>query len=193
MNQSTITNNNSISIDIETLDIKKTSIIVSVGCVVFNKDTPINEFCIEKDFILNLKEQSRLGRTVGIDTILWWLEHNSNNLAIFNTNPNSCFQLQDFIDNFYNLIKTNDVNESWAKSPNFDLEILNNLYNQLHYEFPLDFRGWMDVRTILNVRKYLNLEDIPFKYNKHSSLGDAKHQAEIIIDTYQYLKTKNSL
>lgn len=182
---------NDISIDIETLGTAENAIVISIGAVVFNNDIALSTFNRQFYEILDLKDQENQKRTVSTDTVLWWMKQSETaKAALIETNRTSTYKVLTSLNSF---IQEHAVNYAWAKSPSFDLVILESLYKNFSMQFAIDFRYWMDIRTIIQIRKACKLNEISqFKETKHDALNDAFHQAKIVNETLIYLN-KNDL
>lgn len=177
---------NDLSIDIESLGIAEDSIVISIGAVVFNNEISLSTFNCQFYEILDLKDQESQKRTMSIDTVLWWMKQSEfTKSALIEKNRTSTYKALTLLNT---LIQEYAVNYAWAKSPNFDLVILDSLYKSFNMKFAIDFRYWMDVRTIMRIRKTCKLNEIKMsKDDAHNALNDAYYQAKIVNDTLIYL------
>jgi len=140
-----------LMIDFETLDVKPTAHLLSVGLVWFDKyginDTEYFEF-----------NDDQLGRTISADTCRWWQKQSV-------TMPDGCDNLQSFVDAFWGY----NYNYLWSCGK-LDVDILENI------GAPFDYWKVRDVRTL---RDFVN-PPIEFKGKQHNALDDCLHQVKIV-------------
>lgn len=145
-------------IDIETLGIRTSSVILSIGCVPFKFEehiTCLDEY-LEKGFYVkfNVIEQLKAGRTTDTGTIEWWKEQSAEARSVLYPSAEDVSvlhglrQLTDFIDNSgYSHSKSH----IWARGQDFDFPKIADLcYTN---NFPLPYNTWMsrDIRTYIDV------------------------------------------
>lgn|SRR5690606_19894701 len=164
-----------IMIDIETLDTRPTAIIMTMAAVCFTPGYSIDkgpEF-YEKVYI---PEQELLrGRTRCPETEKWW---NDQTHSAINESFSGQVALECALFNLASFIKCNSDPENvriWAKSPQFDLVIIKNAFEQFRISVPWSFRNERDVRTyIMGSMKAKILGND----NPHHALHDAHRQIE---------------
>lgn len=161
-----------IHLDLETLGVKHTSQILSIGAVhgtdIFYREIDAYQYNPD-DF------------TMCDSTIKWWtarggfipsqdLESPANAIAQF------AGWVADITD-------SDPDTEIWANSPTFDCAILRYHMSKLHISCPWNFWQERDVRTIKNAAKALG---IPLRGapNPHNALKDARNQAELVHSFY---------
>ena len=156
-------------IDIETLGSGPQSMVLSIAAVRFDEKSILDTIELYPD----LQEQTHQGQKIDIQTLIWW-QKNREILAEYLTKPrkslNFCYhQLAYFLS------EKEENTLIWAKSPRFDLQILENLWPKAN---PLwNHRNQGDVRIaewkINSLRGYL------FQSTKaHDSLADCIAQAK---------------
>ena len=175
-------------LDIETLDNKQTSVIVSIGAVVFDfeKEGTEQEFYqrIDIDSCLNA------GLTVSGGTIEWWLKQNeSARLEIGKDTVHLQLALSNF-SKFLNSINVDNTKYNiWGNPASFDIGIVSNAYDKCHTKIPWHYRNERDLRTL--VAFYPNIKDeFPTVGTFHNPVDDCKTQigyAKLI-----YNKIKNN-
>lgn len=121
-------------IDIETLDTKRTSVVIQIGAVVFDYDqygtcAAVNEFLVS----LPIVEQVRGGRTTSTDTVAFWMSADNHKM------------LASIIDDVYTTSKTvedlktffdeNPCDRYWFQGPTFDAIILEDLLDSVPWKF----------------------------------------------------------
>lgn len=172
-----------VMLDLETLDTKTSSVILSLGAVKFDpyeSDSPSAPLYIRPD----VDEQFREGRTASESTLDWW------------ANQTEEARLEAFGDDGRISIRSmlNDLNrylvgieKIWANGVLFDIGILEDLYCQ--YEQPVPWQYWQirDSRTIYDMG-----DDSAKTGNKdlHNALADSYHQAVAVQNIYAELNVK---
>lgn len=161
-------------IDLETLDVKPTSTVLSLGAVKFNPftdDEPYSELYIKFD----IDEQDRLGCTVSDSTIKWWSEQEQSV-------QDEAFSPEGRISVEEGLAMINKwvvgVDEIWGQGYGFDITILENLYQKIGKPVPWQFWQISDSRTITK-----RMPEDPRKSmqtNLHNALADAYFQAKSV-------------
>jgi hypothetical protein len=174
--------NNHLMLDLETLDTKPTSIVLSIGACVFNdnKLTNINELKKHSFYrILNIPEQESVNRTISLDTLHWWLTQDAQMLTSYlNQSRNSIsIKNKEYLGLLNGFMHIHNIEYIWSNSPTFDMTIITSLYKDFNMEFPINFRKWLDVRTC----KFMHQSDKPqFVGTKHLAIDDAINQAMIV-------------
>lgn len=135
-----------VMVDIETLGTDPNSVILSVGAVAFKGDDPKVDSFYQ---VLNIQDQINVGRQVSQSTLLWWMRQNQTARdAVFShklTRYNPAIFILEFIG-WYEEIKPKAV---WAKSPSFDLVMLEDMFRDFGCDAPWKFWDHRDVRTIV--------------------------------------------
>lgn len=171
---------NSLMIDVETLGIRPSSVILSVGLVVFHETLPITDDLIT----LDLNWQLAFGRTVDADTQKWWATQSVEaQVSAFNTTSRSdARQLRNHIAV---VMEHYDIKEVWAHSPSFDLVLLKDYFDSMPTKgaaSPWDFRQERDTRTLFALAGG-KLGDFGTTRTgtAHNALEDARFQAKEVI------------
>lgn len=178
-------------IDLETLDTTPTAVVLSVGAVLFDPFSSAVGPTFYAELTNHLEQQTATGRTIGPQTVLWWMSQNTAARAVFaarETDPTRCSPLY-MAASFADFIKQNDVRRVWAKDPDFDVVILRSLYetNAPGFAFPFSHSASRSVRTV---------EAMPFapvrelKPVAHNALNDAIDQARSIQSIFAALAVR---
>lgn len=158
-----------VMVDLETLDNKPTSLIVSIGAVKF-ADT-ISEDAFYR--VVDIQSCIDLGLTISGDTIAWWMGQSEQAQAVFKAKGDPIYQvLTDFAAWLPKGAKL------WGNGAAFDNAILANAYRAAHIRQPWDF--WND-RCFRTVASFSPAK----KVNNgvaHNALDDARTQAEHLIN-----------
>lgn len=164
-----------LMIDIETLDTKPSSVVLSIGAVLFDKDN----ICTQDNCYMELKLFPQLikQRTISKETCQWWYKQ-----------PLSLkTQLKLDVEPFNALIKLNkyisenieDINKLkvWGKGPNFDISIIESL--MCDFDIPILWKFW-NVRCVRTFIEYQKVPKLDFEGRQHNALDDALHQVKLI-------------
>ena len=167
-----------IMVDIETLGLQPSSVILSIGAVVFDN------FADKLDFYVELV-QKQSGRTCDLETINWW---NQQTIPI----PNGTDSLYSALDKFRSWIKlvhTEGDLEIWANGTDFDITILTHAFIQVDdLPVPWKYNAVRDYRTL-----YKLFPEVPRpkmdSSKKHNALEDAKHQAAHAEAIFEHIRS----
>jgi hypothetical protein len=170
------------TIDLETIDTRPQSTILSLGAVKFNpfnSDEPHSEVY----FKVSIDDQDRLGRTVSDSTIEWWSKQDPKIME-------EAFDQEGAITVEEALSKINKfvvgVDILWGQGYGFDYTIIEDMYRSLSKPIPYNFWQVRDSRTLFSLckddpRKLLGQNDL------HNALADAYYQARGIQLAYKML------
>lgn len=160
-----------ISFDLETLDVRATALVLSIGAVVFDETSLYEELKVN----VNIDEQLRWGRTIGGSTLLFWFQQSEKARVAATMGP---VPVAKALSTFQGLIQgVGPKVQLWANGQDFDLGILGNLYDTFAVKRPWVYNAGRDMRTLVEV---FGKPDIAFEGEQHDALADAKHQARII-------------
>lgn len=161
-------------IDIETLDTKNTAVVLSIGAVQFEPKTGN----ILKSFYKVLRLQDQAKRSISTSTVKWWVDQIKNGALTDQFNGdvpvrNALIFLRDFIQD---TLETADERlEIWACDPDFDCEILENLYAEYGLLTPWRYSDKRSVRTVRSLAKLWGF--LPPKIEAtHNALEDCERQ-----------------
>lgn len=162
-----------VMVDLETLDVKDTAKILSIGAVEFNEYGGI-----ERQFYANISPTSYLYLpefTESARTVQWWEEQDKEaRLALLvDRSP-----VRKVINSFSEWIMNIGPSEVWACPPSFDITILETHFRKLGVPIPWDFWSTRCYRTLREAYKYNNPGwHAPESLLEHHALEDAKAQA----------------
>lgn len=162
---------NKIMIDIETLDTRPTSAVLSIGAVEFN------ETDLGVTFSRNVSIDSclKLGMTVSGPTISWWMDQSDAARAMFNQ---ATAQVTDTLNEFVQAYNWAEFDEVWANGTDFDLAILRNAFEQAGVQCPWAYYKGRDYRTICKLIPRSMLNELRIEPTiPHNALADAIAQA----------------
>lgn len=161
-------------IDLETLDVTPTAIVLSLGAVKFN---PFNDSEPHSELYLKLciDNQDQLGRTTSDSTIEWWGKQDP-------TVMEEAFDQTGAVTVEEALTQLNKwavgVDEIWAQGYGFDITMLEDMYRSIGKPIPWQFWQVSDARTITKRMPRDPRKDM--QNNLHNALADAYFQAKSV-------------
>ncbi|WP_313265126.1 3'-5' exonuclease [Sphingobacterium sp.] len=172
-----------IMIDMETLDIRPTSVILSIAAIAFNRSDEnynIAPFDVKID---SLDQADSYHRTIDPDTEKWWEQQSDEAKdAAFNgqiTLRHALHKLTFFIRDNSNI----ETVRVWAKSPSFDLAILKNALDYFKYNTPWQYQNERDVRTY--IADSPEVRELKRNNVEHVAVSDAIYQTTQVLLEYQ--------
>ena len=173
-------------VDIETLGVKVTAPILSIGAVYFDPQTGELGETFEAD--VRLESSISWGAKPEAGTIRWWAQQGINaQKALEGTTV-----LSSALDSFARYIVYDDA-QIWGNGASFDLGILSYNYNIVNISRPWRFYNERDVRTIVELGQTIGIDpknDQIFEGVPHNALDDAIHQAKYVSTIWQALTKK---
>ena len=164
-------------IDLETLDVKPSATVLSLGAVKFN---PFNnsEPHSELYFKISIDDQDRLGRSVSDSTIEWWSRQDPAIMeeAFDQSNPNEVMTVEQALTSLNRWCV--GVDEIWAQGYGFDITMLEDMYRSIGKPIPWQFWQISDARTITKRMPRDPRKDM--QTNLHNALADAYFQAKSV-------------
>lgn len=175
---------NNVMIDLETLDTKETSVVLSIGAVKFD-ETGLGETI---HMTLKIQPQLDMGRTISGSTIEWWLNQTSEAKQAAFAQDLSVESALKSLDEF---ILGDDVSV-WGNGAMFDNAILTHMYNSAHMARPWSYKGDRCYRTVRALTKQLHPQaDVDVSHGEaHNALDDAIAQALSLQKMLAVLRTK---
>lgn len=165
-------------IDIETLGIRPTSAIVQIGACYFDRETGE----IGETFCESIRHDYNNDQfTVDYKTIKWWTEQSYQAMeSVFNdeayTITSSIIRLKKFLK---------DAEFVWSHAT-FDIPILMNSFEKTGHEFPVSYKGFRDIRTLIDLSGYeVDLKNLGIR---HNALDDCKYQVRYCVKALKKLK-----
>ena len=183
-----------LMLDLETLDVKPSAVVLSIGAVVFDRYTRQQGPTFYVELTNHLDDQLKNGRTVSGSTVAWWMRQSPEARRVFEekeTSPERCtpmYALSTFID----FCREHKVKYIWAKDPDFDVVILRSMFEAYgvdDLQFPFNYSKARAVRTVLDMPFALVNLGTPVA---HNALADAVAQATDIQEAFQCLRTQSS-
>ncbi len=174
-----MTTYNHISIDLETLDNKPTSAIISIGAVAFDPFTGSlgATFYQEIDIDSAIKSGSVSG-----STLAFWMQQDEKSKRVFGGKDK--VGLATALDALATWVRSRDLAPKvWGNGSSFDITILEYAYIKggVGLAAPWHYTNIRDMRTIVDAAGY-NGDNWPFprKGVHHNALDDATYQAQVI-------------
>lgn len=180
-------------VDVETLSTKANAVVLSVGAVEFDPETGE----IKREFYKELDLRDQTKRHVDVSTVQWWAERCKENvsnldlLAKSDKEKSSVRAALVMLDAFINeprgketeLVRPSssplDRKEFkvavWACDPDFDVAILNDMYEGEMLRYPWRYSEPKSVRTIRLLSQIKGI-DLPKLEASHNALEDCKRQ-----------------
>ncbi|AFH21992.1 exonuclease [environmental Halophage eHP-14] len=162
-------------LDIETLGTEPGAVIVSVGGVRFSTNGLGATFYRKVD----VESCEDAGLEIDSETLKWWWEQDDDARDALSGGD----ELADVLDAFGHFYDGCD--EVWAKSPIFDVALLEAAYAAVDQESPWEFWETRDVRTVMDLPC---AEELPDDGTEHHALDDAKRQARNVAATLKEVR-----
>lgn len=174
---------NDIMVDLETLDTRASSIILSIGAC--RVDWNNNEVSDPFYRVINIESCRAIGLTESASTRAWWDRQSEEAKSIF-TDP--CIDIQDALIDFANYLRPFDHKKVriWGNGSDFDNTILIHAYDALGLDAPWRFYNNRCFRTVKSIMSHL-IMDIKREGTYHNALDDAKHQARMLLQLRDYI------
>jgi len=165
---------NHLMIDFETLDTKPTSVVLSLGLVLFNK----YNILASAHFDFEIEGQMHNGRTISAQTLMWWLNQKTGRNFITPAEHYST-TLSKVIYWIQTMGSAHGGFENvWANDPDFDCAILEDL---IPLSIPYKFWQKRSLRTF--VQYVGNGVKVPrTEGQQHNALVDALDQAKYVME-----------
>lgn len=173
-----------VMLDLETLSTKPNAVIASIGAVVFDKTTIIDEFYQ----VLSLSQQE--GRHIAFGTVEWWIHENLFCLAALT--PHVKTEVGLALTKFSDFcLKDSDINQvmMWGNGADFDNVLLRDLYewwkkvddNFFKLAVPWRYYNNRCFRTLKNLDPAManNAMSAVPKQTQYNALDDALWQAKV--------------
>lgn len=180
-----------IMVDVETLGVRPTSALLSIGAVEFNphSDRLGGKFY----YAIDPQECMDAGMTVDAGTILWWLKQSQEARDSISegdyprTFKGVLWKFSIFCYDYPRQFPQKDI-RLWCQGPSFDAVILENAYRACGAKLPWAYNSPRDSRTIIEASG-IDVTGIPFVGTPHHALHDAVHQAKVVQAAFKALNT----
>lgn len=157
-------------VDLETLDLLPSAVVLSIGLVQFNEKEIIDELHVK----LAIDPQIDAGRTIGGSTIDWWMNQSpaARSQLFDGAAQQSRLLVEDGLQLVWNFMQ--GVDELWGNGAAFDNVILKSLFLQMKGIAPWGFKADRCYRTVKALHSYFPFPN--FIGVEHNALDDARHQ-----------------
>lgn len=166
-----------IMIDIETLGVRSSAMILQIGACYFDRNTGE----IGDTFLVNIKTPKHLGFTVDIDTIAWWFQQSNEARESVLGNQ---VHIENAIRDLYDFCDRDDTN-IWCHAT-FDMPIILHAFEVVGLKFPIHFRRMRDIRTLMDIADHKS-EKVREGVH-HNGLDDAKFQVAYVVEALNKIK-----
>ncbi len=194
---------NILTIDTETLDLKPSAVILSIGGFAFDvtnsDETRTNLLQVARDpdlaeyskfafyGLVDTFDQLMMCRSVSRDTQQWWYKQGASARSALDGER---FSLSTQLLNLNSWIGQHREARIFFRGTDFDGSILEHAYCMYGIECPWKYNGKRDVRTYIDamthgLRGYLKNHQPCFAVTKHHALHDAMNDAEQMAIAYQ--------
>ena len=159
-----------IMLDLETLDVIPSGVILSIGAVEFS-DTDLGKEFHER---IDIDSCLRLGMTVSGKTIQWWMGQDEKAKKLFDTDGRRVDAV------LHDLVAAFEWKDTlvWANGGSFDIPMLENAFRTTGIEIPWGYNATRDYRTFkgeFSNEVYSRYKVLPMV--AHDALDDARAQA----------------
>lgn len=156
-----------LMIDIETLDVRPTSTILTIGAQGFD---PFSDKFTDVTYYKRLTLDSQDGRTILDDTVEWWGNQAEDAQEEALGDGPDRVEIKEALTELSKIAWKHK--RIWANGITFDMVILENAFAQ--YEIPCPWKFWqvMDARTIYKITGAKPLG------NNHNALADCVNQID---------------
>lgn len=178
---------NDVMIDLETLDVRPTGAVVSIGAVRFDINTPGHTGFRFKANI-SLDSNVKAGRTISADTIEWWFRQSkeAQKLTFPEDKANVC-TLEQALTHLNTFLTADD--RVWGNGAAFDNAMLSDAYRSVGIKQQWSYKNDMCYRTMC--RLFPEVPRPKSEAVKHDALNDAILQAHHLQDIFQWMKGDN--
>jgi hypothetical protein len=159
-----------IVVDLETLSLRPSAIILSIGAA---SNTGGN-FYVELDY----RQQERLGRHADLSTCLWWGEQERDLCPLRGVIP-----LATALVDFAHWIALQETAETyiWARGTDFDIAVLNDAFRKEKVPVPWVYKNVRDIRTALAITR-MPEEKLAKPERKHHAFYDAEADLQNLVN-----------
>ena len=165
-------------IDIETLDTCPDAVVMTVGGVKFDPYTQIEPHS-PVHYRLNIDDQA--DRSISDATIEWWAKQDDH-IRDEAFSEDNRISVMDFFKDLNRWLVGCD--EIWCQGPQFDMVILENLFNQFKHHYNWAFWQIRDSRTLFSIMPKDPRKDI--QQNLHNATADAYYQAVCVQRAFKH-------
>lgn len=170
-------------IDKETLDTAPSTVILTIGVVLFD---PKGMGIIDKlELRPEIDEQTDVyGRTISDATMEWWAKQSPDAIEEA-MGDRDRISYRECMEKLYKFCWNRD--KVWSNGAGFDVVVAESAFRELGMEIPWQFWNIRDCRTIYDLAG-VSLKDSKYgTRTTHKAVEDAEHQAIVVQDAYKKL------
>jgi len=177
---------NHIMIDLETLDVRPTASLLTIGAVKFDPyGDDIERPDCDKFYVkVDLDSCDRIGLTIDDNTVAWWSQQSAEAQAEA-FSEDGRIPIEDAVHQLYKFCW--GAKCVWSHGAGFDVVILEHIFNRVGRAVPWKFWQVRDTRTMFDLGIDPNRPPIL----KHHALEDAWNQAVGVQNVIRGLREKN--
>lgn len=183
---------NSISLDLETLDITPASVVLSIGAAAFNLEDSdsIEDFDDSRTFYEQLKLQPQLdmARTISASTFLWWMNQSKAAQSAI-SDESQQRNIESALQAFKDFFVSNKATYMLGNGVTFDNMILRSLCTDFEMPYPAKYYNDIDLRTLKVISRIKTKPKFLKGATAHNAKDDAIYQA-ICAQTYYNISSK---
>jgi hypothetical protein len=170
-------------VDIETLDTRKSSVILQIGAAYFDRYT--GEVGDKYSVNIDLKSSLASGFTVNADTIYWWMKQAEEaRKSVFEGEAMHVFDAINDFNRFAEKAKF-----VWSHAT-FDFNIIYNHFEKLNIVPTFHYRTARDIRTLIDLADINFTEKKGRSGTRHTALDDVLYQIEYCVIAFNTIKGK---
>jgi len=180
--------NTDIMIDLETLDVKPTATILTIGAVKFDPfGDDVNTPASEKFYVkVDIDSCDQLGLTTSQSTLDWWSQQSKEAQdEAFSTEGR--IPIRQAMNDLYKFCW--GAQRVWSHGAGFDVVICETIFSKLEKACPWNFWQVRDTRTLFDIG--INPQRPPVL--KHHALEDAWNQAVGVQNVMRTLRTSSQI
>ena len=163
-----------IMIDIETMGVRPTSSIISIGAVAFDSAQVYEDEAFEVN--VDLESCLAKGMTIDASTIYWWLGQAEPARVVFAQNK---IGIRAALEQYVVWHESHrPISGVWGNGSDFDLTILGNAFDVCRIKKPYTYGMHRCFRTMKNMNAKIDVPDVGIA---HKSLDDAIWQARYMV------------
>ncbi len=178
-----------IMLDLETLDTKVSSVVLSIGAVAFNPETKTLGDRFYLELVGDLEMQQLKGRTIGVDTVRWWMQQDQKARELFTGINEHQSYTEAALTSFSQFVADQGRDACvWGNGVDFDNAIMRSLYDSFGYPQPWRYTHDRCYRTVKNLLG----SGIPLlrEGTHHNALDDAVSQAKHLMEVLSCVKSQ---
>jgi DNA polymerase III epsilon subunit-like protein len=165
---------NNVMIDIETMGTAKNAAIISIGAVLFNRESVFDELYVNID----LQSCMDAGLKLDASTIMWWLGQSNEARESLKAQRFTITRALGDLTDFLNRHVTASKVLAWGNGADFDISILDSAYKAVGQDAPWKYYNIRCFRTVKNIFGPVQIGEIGVA---HNALDDAKWQAKYLM------------